>query len=252
MRSAADNIRFLLPAVAALTALVGFVACGNGEQGGDAAEVKAPHFIDSTPTHGQILAAAPINAVVNTDFDLMDGSTMQVLLDGDEDYGEGAATIDDNRLALRRAVREEAPDGTYLVTYHACWPDGSCHDGQFGFEVNRSGSADYEDLRGRADVMVSMENIQFSSARIIVSPGTRIVWTNRENVEHFVNTDSHPFPYLLSDPKFARSSGGRYLCCHLGQTRGVPLPLQRPLSAGDGRHCDSGGGRGFSLAGGVT
>jgi hypothetical protein len=29
----------------------------------------------------------------------------------------------------------DAGAGLYLVKYTACWPDGSCHDGQFAFAV---------------------------------------------------------------------------------------------------------------------
>lgn len=171
-------------------------------------EIKAPHFVDSSPAHAEIFAARPINVVVNTNFDLMTGSSLKVLLNGEDDYGEGETTLDENRLTMRRAIRKDAPEGTYLVLYRACWPDGSCHDGQFSFEIDRDRIGDYEDLRGRAEVVVSMDTIQFLPIRIIVSPGTRIIWRNEENIEHFVNTDPHPsHTYYLAQNSLGIAEG---------------------------------------------
>lgn len=182
---------FVLCAVATLW--VGLAGCQGATPSVDlGVELKAPHFIDSSPAHRDILAAPPINVVVNTDFDLSSGSTIRVLLNGEEDYSQGETVLDDNLLTMRRQIRPDAPDGTYGVLYHACWPDGSCHEGQFSFSIERTRIAEYIDLRGRAEVMLTLQNLQFLPARIIVSPDTRIVWTNEDQVEHFVNTDPHP------------------------------------------------------------
>jgi plastocyanin len=93
---------------------------------------------------------------------------------------------------MRRAVHGDAPDGVYFVAYRACWPDGYCHDGQLSFEIHRDALSEYQDFRGHAEVAVNMENIEFQPAQIIVSPGTRILWVNKDDAEHFVNTDPHP------------------------------------------------------------
>lgn len=153
--------------------------------------IRAPHFVDSSPKHQQVLAAVPLNVVVNTNFDLVENSTINVTVDGQE-VTTGESSVDESALALRRTLDQEAPDGQYKVEFHLCWPDRSCHDGETGFTVDRNRAASYEDQTGKSEVEIEMDDIQFNPARVKVSPGTKITWTNKESATHFVNTDPHP------------------------------------------------------------
>jgi plastocyanin len=84
------------------------------------------------------------------------------------------------------------PDGEYQVRYKACWPDKSCHDGQFSFAIDSSKQAEYQDMRGQSEVTIHMKDLMFQQSRILISPGTKVTWVNDEPVGHFVNTETHP------------------------------------------------------------
>lgn len=152
---------------------------------------KSAHYESNTPTHGAVLAGPPVNVVIDFNFDLAPPSTISIKMGGKE-YGVGDIVIDESKLAMRKNFDTDAPDGLYDVTYDACWPDGSCHDGKFQFAVDRSLVGEFTDLRGKSEVMVRMENVAFDPKNIIVSPGTKVTWIQGDSVEHFVNTDSHP------------------------------------------------------------
>lgn len=152
---------------------------------------KSAHYESNTPEHGSVLAAAPLSVVINFNFDLAAPSAISITKDGKE-YASGVLVIDPNKLTMRRNLDPSAPDGLYKVTYNACWPDRSCHDGNFMFAIDRTKAAAYEDLTGRKEVSISMSEIMFKPRNIKVSPNTKITWVNDEDVEHYVNTDSHP------------------------------------------------------------
>jgi len=148
-----------------------------------------------------VLPGPPINIVIDFNFDLGPGSNISISKDGQE-FGAGETMIDNNKLAMRRLVNPQSPDGIYEVSYDACWPDGSCQDGLFQFAIDSSISQTFTDMRNMPDVSVVMSDISFQPRDIIVSPGTTVTWTNNDQVEHFVNTDSHPahtyFPQMNS------------------------------------------------------
>jgi len=152
---------------------------------------KSPHYETNTPEHGAVLAGVPVNVVIDFNFDLGPGSAISVK-SGSREYATGTTGIDPNRLAMRRPIDPAAPDGLYEVTYNACWPDGSCHDGNFRFAIDRSLARQYTDLTGTPQVTINMDNIAFDPAMVRVTRGTNVTWINREAVEHFVNTESHP------------------------------------------------------------
>lgn len=152
---------------------------------------KSAHYESNTPEHGSVLAAVPINVVIDVNFDLAPPSAISINKDG-RDYGVGETTIDSNKLAMRRAMAPDAPDGLYTVNYNACWPDSSCHDGHFQFAIDRSRAGAYENLRDRNAVTVSMGEIAFDKPKIRVSRGTKVTWENYDEVEHYINTDPHP------------------------------------------------------------
>jgi len=171
---------------------------------------KSAHFESSTPAHGAKLAAPPVNVVIDFNFDLVSKSSISVTSGGKE-YGTGATVIDANRSAMRRTVDQASPDGLYAVTYQACWPDGSCHDGQFQFAIDRTGASAVLDLRGQNAVSVDLKDIAFAPAIIRISKGTDVTWTNTDAVEHYVNTDAHPaHTYFPAQNSKALKTGDTY------------------------------------------
>lgn len=152
---------------------------------------KSAHYESNTPSHGSVLPAAPPNVVLDVNFDLAAPSSITISKDG-KDYGVGSTTIDRNLLAMRRSMEPSAPDGVYTVSYKACWPDKSCHDGRFQFAIDRNTAGSYEDMRDKKEVVVSMRELVFAPKLLRINRGTRVVWTNNDEAEHYVNTDSHP------------------------------------------------------------
>lgn len=152
---------------------------------------KSAHFESSTPAHGTTLPAPPINVVIDFNFDLASNSTIAVTKDG-KDYGVGPTTIDANKLAMRRTIDPSAPDGLYTVTYKACWPDKSCHDGHFQFAIERAKNSAALDLRGQSSVEIRLKDVAFLPHTIRIRKGTSVRWVDDDDVEHYVNTDAHP------------------------------------------------------------
>lgn len=152
---------------------------------------KSAHYETNTPSHGAILASVPINIVIDFNFDLTKPSEIKILKNN-KDYGVGETIIDKNILSMRRNMDPNSPDGVYKVEYNACWPDKSCHDGYFEFEINKTLIKDYQDLRGQSKVMVKLSEISFKPQNILISKGTLVEWVNDEQVEHYINSDSHP------------------------------------------------------------
>lgn len=171
---------------------------------------KSAHYETNTPAHGAILAAPPINVVIDFNFDLAPPSRISISNDGKE-YGIGDLVIDRNKLSMRRNLDPSAPDGLYTVKYNACWPDRSCHEGYFEFAVDRSTVSAYVDMTNRPEVTISMSEILFKPQHILISAGTKVTWVNDEEVEHYVNTDSHPaHTYYPAQNSSALKQGARY------------------------------------------
>lgn len=152
---------------------------------------KSPHWEDNFPEHGSILPAAPVNVVVNFNFDLAQPSEIKILNDG-QDYGQAETQIDANKLSLRRRLDHESPDGVYRVSYKACWPDGSCHEGNFQFAIDRRKKAEFEDETGKKELTIDLKDLAFKPREARISRGTKVTWVNEDRVEHYVNTDPHP------------------------------------------------------------
>ncbi|MBI3743249.1 MAG: copper resistance protein CopC [Chloroflexi bacterium] len=197
MRMWKDRL-LLFAATVAIVALA-VAACGGGssQQASDTAnglpgQLFAAHFVDSTPAHGQQFAQVPNQILINFNFTLADNSSISLTRDGVA-VPVGAAKVGgERRLQLASDVTGVQGNGLYVVDYKACWPDRSCHNGRLAFRVDASKSSSYLDMRGRADVAVSMKDVAFSPARILVSKGAIVTWTNNDGVQHFVNTDPHP------------------------------------------------------------
>ncbi len=154
-------------------------------------EKKTPHYESSAPSSGMVLASPPPNVTIDFNFDLAGDSSISITKDG-KDYGSDETSIDENKLAMRRAMKQDVPDGTYTVNYKACWPDNSCHDGQFNFQVSRALASGFTDKRGQSEITIRMSEIKFTPKELRISKGTKVTWVNDEAAVHYVNTDSHP------------------------------------------------------------
>lgn len=152
---------------------------------------KGAHFETSTPAHESVLPGVPVDLVIDFNFDLADNSTIKIQKDG-KDFGTGDTKIDAGKLAMRRQMDLNAPDGLYTVTYNGCWPDKSCHDGHFQFAINRSLINSYQDQRGGKEASILMSQSKFQPVNVRIGVGQTLTWINDDVVEHYVNTDSHP------------------------------------------------------------
>lgn len=171
---------------------------------------KSAHYESNTPAHGAVLAGVPVNVVIDFNFDLAKPSAISAKSSGVE-YGEGETIIDPGKLAMRRAIKADAPDGLYVVTYKACWPDGSCHDGNFQFAIDRKIRESFVDMTGRKEVKIDLANYAFVPQNIKVSPGTKVTWTNNDQDGHYINTDSHPaHTYFLAQNSKLLAKGGSF------------------------------------------
>lgn len=95
---------------------------------------KSAHYVSNSPEHGSISAEIPPEVSLRFNFDLAAPSSISIKKDGTE-YGVGETKISSDKLTLSRALDPVASSGLYTVTYKACWPDKSCHDGNFQFAV---------------------------------------------------------------------------------------------------------------------
>lgn len=171
---------------------------------------KSAHYESNTPEHATTLAGVPINVVINFNFDLAANSSISIKKDGKE-YGVGQLTIDENKLSMRKKMDPAAPDGTYTVEYLACWPDKTCHDGNFQFAIDRTKSSNYQDMRNQKEITINLSDIAFDPKDIRISRGTKVTWVNNDTVEHYVNTDSHPaHTYYLEQNSKVLGEGDTY------------------------------------------
>lgn len=159
-------------------------------------QLFAAHFVDSYPKHGDLFAQVPDRAQIDFNFTLHEVSSITVTKDG-APVEAGKLTLGARNLSMWVTLPSTAGDGEYLVKYKACWPDRSCHDGQFAFTVDSKTKSSYQDMTGKKEVQIEMQNIKFQPAAIIISKGTKVTWTNRDSVTHFVNTDPHPSHNVL-------------------------------------------------------
>ena len=179
-------------AVILVIVLVGIIFWQQNQKEIREQQVKTPHFLDSTPFHGEVYSAQPINVTVNFDFDLAQKSKISVISLNGSEWTEDEVLIEDNKTALKKNLKQGAPDGWYFVKYTTCWPDGSCHDGQFNFSIDSAKKLEYLDLRGKSEVEIKMKDLKFNQNKIIISPKTKVTWTNEDDAGHFVNTETHP------------------------------------------------------------
>lgn len=93
--------------------------------------IKTPHYVSSSPENNSKVKIGTIDVEINFNFDLASGSTITVTK-GDKAVSTGPTTISEDKLRMSLPI-DASSEGNYKVEYKACWPDGSCHDGSFGF-----------------------------------------------------------------------------------------------------------------------
>ena len=105
----------------------------NGFKQQEFQNIKTPHFISSQPANNALLEFVPDSVVISFNFDLTSPSEIRVTTDG-QDITFGETKISDDKLSMSVPI-EAVKGSSSKVEYTACWPDGSCHDGSFGFSV---------------------------------------------------------------------------------------------------------------------
>lgn len=93
----------------------------------------AAHYVSSVPAHADLVPRAPQKIVIDFNFILARNSNITVLKDG-EKLALGDLEFSESRLQMSVNL-PDAGAGVYHVLYRACWPDKSCHDGEFAFMV---------------------------------------------------------------------------------------------------------------------
>ena len=153
-------------------------------------EIKTPHFVNSAPEHNEVFTLTPKKVIINTNFDLVSPSEINVFVNGKQVSRE--TKIAENRLAMFTPLGSDTGDGSYEVRYKTCWPDRSCHEGQFYFTVDGSTIKDYVNMTDKKEITIRMKKIMFEPVNIIISKGTTVTFINEDGFEHFVNSNPHP------------------------------------------------------------
>ncbi len=118
--------------------------CPTGYEADLAEQITVPNFDASYPVHGEVLTKPPDLIDVSFKTELQEGSTFSVYLyDEAVSIGEVVISEDPWLYALSMGAsfegdtgEEDSADGVYHVYYTACWADGSCDEGLFGFIVD--------------------------------------------------------------------------------------------------------------------
>ncbi|OGH24271.1 MAG: hypothetical protein A3B47_04865 [Candidatus Levybacteria bacterium RIFCSPLOWO2_01_FULL_39_24] len=64
---------------------------------------------------------------------------------------------------------------------------------------------------GQNEITIRMSEIQFMPKNLKIGKGTKVTWVNNDEVEHFVNTDSHPaHTYFPNQNSKALKTGDTY------------------------------------------
>lgn len=99
--------------------------------------IKTPHFVSSDPADNALLAKGPSQVTINFNFNLAQGSKISVTANSNDVTTQQGTKISTDKLSMTALINPVQP-ANYKVSYTACWPDGSCHEGSFGFTVKSS------------------------------------------------------------------------------------------------------------------
>lgn len=98
--------------------------------------IKAAHWKSNMPSSDSVLSSAPSAVEIAADFNMGPGNYISISKDGKE-YGMGDTVLSSDKLSVSRPVDPNAPSGLYTVNYELCWPDGTCHLGQYQFAIQK-------------------------------------------------------------------------------------------------------------------
>jgi len=98
--------------------------------------INVTHFVSSSPKQGDIMDKAPDKVQVTFDAPLAAASTLAIDKKGFMSDNV-ILTFSPDKLTISVAVPASAGNGAYIVTYKACWADGTCSNGQFAFQVGK-------------------------------------------------------------------------------------------------------------------
>ena len=98
--------------------------------------IKAAHWMSNMPSSGDVLSSVPSQVKIEADFNMGPGNFISISKDGKE-YGLGDTVLSSDKLSVTRRMDTNAPNGLYTVDYELCWPDGTCHLGQYQFAIQK-------------------------------------------------------------------------------------------------------------------
>ena len=98
--------------------------------------IKAAHWKSNMPSSGEVLSSVPSQVKIDADFNMGPGNFISISKDGKE-YGMGDTVLSSDKLSVTRRLDPNAPNGLYTVNYELCWPDGTCHIGQYQFAIQK-------------------------------------------------------------------------------------------------------------------
>jgi methionine-rich copper-binding protein CopC len=96
--------------------------------------VASPHFVGSSPTHGDELYHTPGAIAIYFDFKLAPESAITLTREG-QPMPIGPTVVAPDQYSMSASIASELPPGIYEVAYQACWPYLNCHSGSFAFVV---------------------------------------------------------------------------------------------------------------------
>lgn len=100
--------------------------------------IKTPHLVSSEPANNAVLTTLPSQVTIKFNFNLAEGSKIGVSANDNDVTTAQGTKIAADKLSMTALINPVAR-ANYKVNYTACWPDGSCHEGSFGFSVKTSG-----------------------------------------------------------------------------------------------------------------
>lgn len=96
--------------------------------------VASPHFVGSSPTHGDGLYHTPDTIAIYFDFKLAPESEITLASEG-QPVSIGPTVVAPDQYSMSASIASGLPPGIYEVAYQACWPYLNCHSGSFAFVV---------------------------------------------------------------------------------------------------------------------
>ena len=95
----------------------------------------SPHFISTSPTHGEEISRELEAITLTFDFNLAPESSIELTYNG-ELVPLGSVGISSDQFTMSAPILEAlASEGVYEISYKPCWPYLNCHSGSFAFVI---------------------------------------------------------------------------------------------------------------------